>query len=42
VDQDEADAIEEGFRVCAKYRSGDALEDRHWNLRANPTILKYT
>jgi len=29
VDQNEADAIEEGFRVCAKYRSGDRLEGRH-------------
>lgn len=29
VDQDEADALEEGFRICGKYRSGDSLDGRH-------------
>lgn len=29
VDQAEVDALKVGFRVCAKYKSGDKLEGRH-------------
>jgi len=29
VDQAEVDALKVGFRVCKKYKSGDALEGRH-------------
>lgn len=29
MDQQEADAVKQGFRVCEKYASGDHLEGRH-------------
>ena len=29
MDQQEADAVKKGFRVCEKYASGDRLEGRH-------------